>query len=645
MGAHGALLPVLVFCFAGSSLTVLNKILVSNHFPFPNFLTLIQCLFTAGSIRLGKYALPNTFVVEDMTYSKCRRWFPLVVLFLVMLVSSMFALQKVTVTTLIVVRNLTTLTTAVCDVKFLKSQFSEYEELLLFLMFLGACIYGLNDISFDTSGYLLLLLNCFATTAYQIRVKVLVTELKMEPLTMSFYNNLLCLPLLLGLSALQGEISSELLIAARSFTLCLIFLSSVFGFVLSVTAFRLNQLVSATAIMIVNNANKFLLIIYSEAILGKSLDLLSGTGCCIVLASSFAYSRSSRTRAEKVESKRSRRIKKLFILFSIISTLAWLTNSNGKFILAEIGMKAHGQERSFPQRMSDIGEDNKIQHRGILIVKDEGEMLTKWLDTHLQDFDSIVCVDGSESNETRRLLQGYPRIEYVHENELQLRQYTDTEIRQAALDLLTSKHGYGYWITMCHCDEFYYHDPKKIVQLAEDENVDGIYWFALHVLPHPSEFDAFKANTALPATTLFHHYHYYGEKGGFQDFRSFKFTPRVHFGKEWSVMKPEGLNRIWTKHPAYLHYKVKEINVNNYDRKGHNLQSFAQARKRAQRNKNGEIVSTGLSWAIKEEKDFFVTNYPGKPKYKRCMKYEGTLPPELNHFPNWTRHEMVLPVD
>jgi len=40
-----------------------------------------------------------------------------------------------------------------------------------------------------------------------------------------------------------------------------------------------------------------------------------------------------------------------------------------------------------------------------------------------------------------------------------------------------------------------------------------------------------------------------------------------------------------------------------------------------------------------------VTNYPGKPKYKRCMKYEGTLPPELNHFPNWTRHEMVLPVD
>ena len=178
MKIQSTFLPVLVFCLAGSSLTVLNKILVSNLFPFPSFLTFIQCFFTAASILLGKYALPSAFTVEDITVSKCRSWSSLVVLFLIMLVSSMLALQKVTVTTLIVARNLTTLTTAVCDVHFLKSHFSEHQVHLLVLMFFGACLYGINDISFNLNGYMYLALNCFATTVYQIRVKQLVTELE-----------------------------------------------------------------------------------------------------------------------------------------------------------------------------------------------------------------------------------------------------------------------------------------------------------------------------------------------------------------------------------------------------------------------------------------------------------------------------------
>jgi len=125
MKVQTAFFPVLIFCFSGSGLTVLNKILVSKFFPYPSFLTFIQCFCTAVFVYLGKYAMPSSFEVEDITPSKCRTWSPLVVLFLIMLVSSMSALQKVTVTTLIVVRNLTTLTTAACDFQFLKSHFSK----------------------------------------------------------------------------------------------------------------------------------------------------------------------------------------------------------------------------------------------------------------------------------------------------------------------------------------------------------------------------------------------------------------------------------------------------------------------------------------------------------------------------------------
>ena len=269
------------------------------------------------------------------------------------------------------------------------------------------------------------------------------------------------------------------------------------GFILSVTAFRLNQLVSATAIMVINNANKFLLILYSEAVLGKSLDLMSGFGCSLVLASSFAYSRSSRTRTEKVESKKRRRLKRLCIPRVTLCTLAGLIYFIQYSDLMETSMNMRSSKRIYSRKISDEKEIYKLAHRGIMIVKDEGELLTKWLSTHLRDFDSIVCVDGSESNETFQLLQGFKNIDYIHERELRLKQYTDTEIRQSALDILTEKYGYGFWVTIAHCDEFYYHDPRKIVQLAEDENIDGIYWYALHVLPHPSEFSAFKVNTSL----------------------------------------------------------------------------------------------------------------------------------------------------
>lgn len=639
-------LPVLIFCLAGSGLTVLNKILVSQFFPLPSFLTLIQCSFTAASILLGKYSVPNYFMVENIIFEKCISWSPLVMLFLAMLISSMLALQKVTVTTLIVVRNLTTLTTAICEVHFLNLKFTANQVQLLSLMFFGACLYGSNDISFDWCGYLYLLMNCLATTAYQIRVKVLVAELKMSPLTMSYYNNILSVPVLLILSALQGEISPSIFATiSRSHTSFLVFLSCVFGFILSTTAFRLNQLISATSIMVINNANKFLLMIYSEAVLGKSLDLLSGIGCFIVIASSIAYSRSNRCHIVNVESTTKKMIKIFCTVLIAMCTFVTMINSslNLKVLQKMKENTFSGQISS--QQTSEAGKMRNIAHHGILIVKDEGELLRKWLQTHARDFDSIVCVDGSESNETQTMLRDYEKIDYYHESELTLRQYTDTEIRQSALDILSSKYGHGFWVTMAHCDEFYYHDPRKIVQLAEEEHVDGVFWFALHVLPHPSEFETYKANPWLPATSLFHHYHYYGEKGGFRDFRSFKHSPQVHFGRKWSVMLPEGLNNVWSKHPAYLHYKVKQINPNNYDSAGHHLKNFAQARKHGSQNKNGELIATGLSWPINTEKDFFVTSYRGKPKYKKCRRFDGNLPPELNEFPNWTRHDSILPVE
>ena len=285
---------VLLFCLAGSSLTVVNKILISEQFRHPSLLTLCQCCFAAVLIHLGRILIPSVKeAVQPIAFETSKKWSILVFLFVLMLLSSMFALETISVTTLTVVRNLTTLTTAMCDYFFLNTKFTVRKIFCLFTMLAGAVMYGSHDMSFHAVGYLYLLVNCIATTTYQIKVKVLVNELGLSALSMSYYNNVLCLPALCGVALFRGEVSS----AAKSenvtysnYCVMLVLISSVLGFMLSVTAFRLNQLVSATSIMIINNANKFLLIVYSEIFLTKSIGNISAVGCAMVLLSSFIYS-------------------------------------------------------------------------------------------------------------------------------------------------------------------------------------------------------------------------------------------------------------------------------------------------------------------------------------------------------------------
>jgi len=284
---------VVLFCFAGSSLTVVNKKLVSDYFTYPSLLTLFQCLFAGALIHLGRILVPSVKNdVQPIAFETSKKWSILVILFVMMLLSSMFALETISVTTLTVVRNVTTLTTAACDFFFLNTRFTVRKVICLVTMMVGAIIYGLHDISFHAVGYLYLIANCIATTTYQIKVKVLVNESGLSALSMSYYNNVLCLPALGAVALLSGEVSSAISEQLHYSNHCvmLILVSSALGFTLSVTAFRLNQLVSATSLMVLNNANKFLLIVYSEVFMTRSIGNISAVGCAMVLISSFIYS-------------------------------------------------------------------------------------------------------------------------------------------------------------------------------------------------------------------------------------------------------------------------------------------------------------------------------------------------------------------
>jgi hypothetical protein len=111
-------------------------------------------------------------------------------------------------------------------------------------------------------------------------------------ITMSFYNNLISLPILLIISFLIGEFNSLLIsiYIPKLKSILIVFLSCFCGFVLSVSAFSLNKLISPTSMMVANNLNKFILIILSEILIEWTLDINSSLGAIFVLFCGWLYS-------------------------------------------------------------------------------------------------------------------------------------------------------------------------------------------------------------------------------------------------------------------------------------------------------------------------------------------------------------------
>lgn len=289
-------LVALAFCLSGSALTVLNK-QIMGFLPAPNAVLFAQNAVTLALLGFGKSALD--LHIEPLQRQKIRRWLPLVMLFYAMLVSSMLALKFVTATTLIVQRNLGTVTIAVADYFYLGTVQTKPRMCAILGMCVGSFLYAWIDLNVSSrvgfTGYVWLAANVAATTAYQIKVKALVNELDMNSWTMAYYNNLLSLPVCatLGIFHREADILHQFMVnngVQRSQHVTLVF-SCTLGFCLSVSAFQLNRLITPTSITILNNTNKFALVFFTAYFMDYStLSYSTIVGAAIVMICAAYYS-------------------------------------------------------------------------------------------------------------------------------------------------------------------------------------------------------------------------------------------------------------------------------------------------------------------------------------------------------------------
>jgi GDP-mannose transporter len=109
-------------------------------------------------------------------------------------------LQHLTVAMFTVFKNLTIIVVALGEQKFFSSKITTFMWLSFALMVIGSLIGGFNDLSFSAKGYFWMFLNSASNASYLLYMKGTIKSVGFNDFDSVFYNNMLSLPILFGLS-------------------------------------------------------------------------------------------------------------------------------------------------------------------------------------------------------------------------------------------------------------------------------------------------------------------------------------------------------------------------------------------------------------------------------------------------------------
>jgi hypothetical protein len=191
------------FLFSVSSvgMILVNKAAVSvlSH---AGFLLLLQNLVT---ILLVWSLYPEVAA----SLKKSWRWFPCAILFSLNIFSSLQCLYFVSVATFTVLRNTQPIIAAGIDHSFRREITRPERIFFLFVVLVGALVYGWSDLNFHLQGYMWAITHVLSMSLYSVLVKVLGTDMALSARDMSFLNNALSLPILLAVTMLSAAFESS----------------------------------------------------------------------------------------------------------------------------------------------------------------------------------------------------------------------------------------------------------------------------------------------------------------------------------------------------------------------------------------------------------------------------------------------------
>ncbi|GJN12634.1 hypothetical protein PR202_ga30929 [Eleusine coracana subsp. coracana] len=128
-----ALLSGLAYCIASCSMILVNKFVLSAYgFNAPIFLMLYQNIVSV--IIVSTLSLSGAIPTEQLTWKLIKVWLPVNIIFVGMLITSMFSLKYINVAMLTILKNVANVITASGETYFFKKQHGTQVWIALILM-------------------------------------------------------------------------------------------------------------------------------------------------------------------------------------------------------------------------------------------------------------------------------------------------------------------------------------------------------------------------------------------------------------------------------------------------------------------------------------------------------------------------------
>ncbi|KAJ4966850.1 hypothetical protein NE237_018699 [Protea cynaroides] len=259
-----ALLSGLAYCISSCSMILVNKFVLSSYnFSAGISLMLYQNLISVVVVSILSFL--GIISTEPLTWRLIRVWFPVNVMFVGMLITSMFSLRYINVAMVTVLKNVTNVITAVGEMYLFNKHHDSRVWTALFLMIISAISGGITDLSFHSVGYMWQFINCFLTASYSLTLRRVMDTAKqvtksgnLNEFSMVLLNNILSLPLGVLLIFVFNEVDylfNTPLLKLPMFWLVMT-LSGFLGLAISFTSMWFLHQTGATTYSLVGSLNK-----------------------------------------------------------------------------------------------------------------------------------------------------------------------------------------------------------------------------------------------------------------------------------------------------------------------------------------------------------------------------------------------------
>ncbi|KAK1644421.1 hypothetical protein QYE76_062226 [Lolium multiflorum] len=259
-----SLLSGLAYCIASCSMILVNKFVLSGY-GFNAGISLMVYQNIVSVIIVSTLSLSGVIPTEPLTWKLIKVWLPVNIIFVGMLITSMFSLKYINVAMLTILKNVANVLTASGETYFFKKQHDRQVWISLTLMIISAIAGGITDLSFNAVGYTWQIINCVLTASYSLTLRHVMDSAKeatrsgnLNELSMVLLNNVLSLPL--GVILVLGFNEVEYLLETPLLRMPMFWLvitaSGVLGLAISFTSMWFLRQTSATTYSLVGSLNK-----------------------------------------------------------------------------------------------------------------------------------------------------------------------------------------------------------------------------------------------------------------------------------------------------------------------------------------------------------------------------------------------------